>query len=111
MVEDKINIIDYNLKIAQEINLSEPIMNSIANFSTSNESLSLFYLGTKVLSKKKLYFLKQVSQITETTLNYQPILELSNSRVQTSSSIIILISSMLGFFCSITYLIFRDNLK
>jgi LPS O-antigen subunit length determinant protein (WzzB/FepE family) len=83
---NEINIYQQHLKIAQKINLEDPILNSIRSGTAVNESDLLYYRGTKVLSQQILYLTNLLNESKNLMLDYNLILEQVSSKTLITKS-------------------------
>ena len=113
-IETEIKVYQQNLLIAKTINLENPILKSFAEGnSVVNEPSALFYKGSKVLSLQKSYLeelLKEIKEIDNNALNYNPILEQASDPklLSKSPSFFMIIALALGLFFSLIVILIRS---
>ena len=72
-INHKISIYNYNLKIAEKINLEDHISKQI--FVLTDDNSSLYFKGTKVLSSEIMYYTNLSKEVEKLILYYNPFLK------------------------------------
>jgi capsular polysaccharide biosynthesis protein len=107
----EINLNHQNLKIAEKLNLHEPIINYFSNPpGLVYEPDRIFYKGTKVISEDILYLNNLLNKTRNLTLDYNPILEQASDAVLISASpeIFAFIAFFFGLFLSSIIILIRN---
>jgi LPS O-antigen subunit length determinant protein (WzzB/FepE family) len=110
----QIKIYQQNLKIAENIDLKNPILQSMVDGrGVINEPEALFYKGTKVLSQQLLFLNNLLDETQNLKLDYNPILEktLSEPLIKQSPKILLFIGLALGFFFSLIIIFVKKLFK
>jgi capsular polysaccharide biosynthesis protein len=110
----EINLNHQNLKIAEKLNLHEPIINYFSNpLVLVYEPDRIFYKGTKVISEDILYLNNLLNKTRNLTLDYNPILEQASDAVLISKSpeIFAFIAFFFGLFLSSIIILIRNIKK
>ena len=110
----QIKLYQQNLKIAENIDLKNPILQSmIEGRGVINEPEALFYKGTKVLSQKLIFLNNLLNETQNLKLDYNPILEstLSAPVIKQSPKIFLFIGLALGLFFSFIIIFVKKLLK
>ena len=112
IITNEINTYQQNVKIAEKINLENPILKSTVEDNPKDRA-SLFYKGTKVLSQQLVYLNHILNQTKEIKLDYNPILEKASfpSLVSKSSTIFTGIGFILGLLFSFIVIFLRHVLQ
>ena len=100
----RIKLYQHNLKIAEEIDLKNPIIQSTTEARVMiNEPYPLFYKGTKVLSQEIVFLNNLLNETENLKLDYNQIVEKVSSPllIMHSTKIIVSISLILGLFFSL----------
>jgi hypothetical protein len=107
----EINLYQEHLKIAEKIDLKNPIL--IEGRGIMNEPETLFYKGTKVLSQQIFFYNNLLNETKNFTLDYNPILEsISNAEVTAQpTKIFVSIGLVLGLFFSFIIIFVKKILK
>lgn len=129
-IDSKINYYKQNLKIAEKIDLQNPILKSmleanngyvifatekadiIKNYSLpflEKEPNELFYYGTKILSQKLIYLNDLKNDARDLTLNYNLFVEKASPPYQTSRSTLVFVMTgfVVGFLISLIVIFIR----
>ena len=109
-----INLHEQHLKIAEGINLQNPILKSMGvSQAVVNEPLELFYKGTIVLSKKISYLTNLLNKTKDLTLDYDPVLEQASvaELISISPTTFAFIAFFLGLFLSSIIILIRNIKK
>ena len=110
-IENEIRLYNDNIDIAKEINLENPILKT---FDTGNvvvnEPASLFYKGSKVLSKQKLNLDKLLKETENLNLKYNPIREKVSYPILITKQpfVFMAISFILGLFFSFVVIFIKS---
>jgi LPS O-antigen subunit length determinant protein (WzzB/FepE family) len=107
----EIDLYNQQLKIADSINLKNPILKSVGESDiVFNELNTLFYKGSIVLSQEIFYLNKILSKTKDLTLDYNPILEQASYAVLISASpeIFAFIAFFFGLFLSSIIILIRN---
>jgi ribosome biogenesis protein Nip4 len=110
----EINLHEQHLKIAESINLQNPILKSMGvSQAVVNEPLELFYKGTIVLSKKISYLTNLLNKTKDLTLDYDPVLEQASvaELISISPTTFAFIAFFLGLFLSSIIILIRNIKK
>jgi hypothetical protein len=110
----QIKLYQQNLKIAENIDLKNPILQSmIEGRGVINEPEALFYKGTKVLSQQLIFLNNLYNETQNLKLDYNPILEstLSEPLIRRSPIIFLFIGLVLGLFFSLIIIFVKKLLK
>jgi LPS O-antigen subunit length determinant protein (WzzB/FepE family) len=111
---NEVNILQRHLEIAKSIDLEYPnIRSTIEGRAPVNNQDTLFYLGTKVLTKKILYLNKLVNDTKNTTFDYNPILEQATNPllITKSPKIFAFLGLALGLFFSCIIIFVKNHLN
>ena len=109
VINNEIENHTHNLKIANEINLAEPILKSIVdvgNTSVVNEPDALFYKGSRVLTIKLENLQNTLEEIQSFQLEYNPIVDKASSSVIISKNISYFLITSLAIGLMITIFTF-----
>ncbi len=110
-IENEIRLYNDNIDIAKEINLENLILKT---FDTGNvvvnEPASLFYKGSKVLSKQKLNLDKLLKETENLNLKYNPIREKVSYPILITKQpfVFMAISFILGLFFSFVVIFIKS---
>lgn len=111
-IENKIKFYKQGLKIAEKINLEDPILKSLNQITVVNEPEALFYMGSKVLTQEIIHFEELLKDIESFVLEYNPIINSSLKPTLVSKPVIFFISilSIAGLFISLIFVFLRSLL-
>lgn len=110
----QIRLYEQHLKIAENIGLKNPILQSMAEGrGVINEPEALFYKGTKVLSQQLLFFNDLLDETQNIKLDYNPILEITLSKLLITQphKILVFFGLVLGLFFSFIIIFVKKILK
>jgi LPS O-antigen subunit length determinant protein (WzzB/FepE family) len=109
----KIKLYQQHLKIAESIDLKNPILQSmVEGRGVINEPEALFYKGTKVLLQEIVFLNNLLNETENLTLDYNRILEKTSSELITkSTSIFVSMGLVLGLFFSFIIIFVKKILK
>lgn len=110
----KIKLYQNNLKIAEEIDLKNPILHSvIENRGIIDEPQQLFYRGTKALAQEIVFLNNLLNEAENLTLDYNQIVEKVSSPllISHSNKIFVFIGLVLGLFFSFIIIFLKKILK
>jgi len=109
----KIKLYQQHLKIAENIDLKNPILQStVEGRGVINEPDALFYKGTKVLLQEMVFLNNLLNETENLTLDYNRILEKTSSEVITkSTSIFVSMGLVLGLFFSFIIIFVKKYLN
>lgn len=113
-IHAQIKLYQQNLKIAENIDLKNPILQSmIEGRGLINEPEALFYKGTKVLSQQLIFLNNLLDETQNLKLDYNPILESTSSApfIKQSPKIFLFIGLALGLFFSFIIILVKKLLK
>jgi hypothetical protein len=111
---NEINFYEHNLKIAEIINLSNPILQSTGqNISLLAEPEALFYRGTKVLSQELIYLNLLLNDVKNTTYDNNIILHKATPAMLITKEphFIMVISFIFGLFLSFIIVFLKSTFK
>jgi hypothetical protein len=112
--ENRIVILEDALEKAKSINLENPILKSLTyQNQVVNEPVSLFYMGSKILSHDIIYLKKLLIELENKQFDFELILDKPfNSPVKLISNFAYFATgSMLGLFLSLGIIFFKGILR
>ena len=113
-IEERINILNFNLEIAKNLKIEKPLQITITERSYNNNFRvpnNMFFLGSKALSAKLLNLEQLLEETKDLKSDYNPIIDITESQLPKNKKNFIPIGLLIGIFLSLIIIFIKKQLQ